>query len=55
MTKSRDEQIQELEAKIQLAERERDAWKGKPTEHFRMASIMVDSLKKQLDELLRQR
>ena len=48
-----NEQIQELEARINRAEGERDAWKGKPSEHYTMASIMVESLKKQLAELLR--
>jgi hypothetical protein len=55
VTKSIDDQIQELEDKIFRAERERDAWKGKPSEHYKMASILVESLKKQLSGLVQKR
>jgi hypothetical protein len=47
-----DEEIQKLQLKIANAQSERDAWKDKPTEHFKMASIMVESLEKQLQSLL---
>lgn len=40
-----------LERKIAIAESERDAWKGKSVEHFRMAALLVGALRKQLREL----
>ena len=55
MQKSIDDQIADVEAKIHLAERERDAWRGKPSEHYKMATIMVESLKKKLSELLKEK
>ena len=55
MTKSIDEQIQELELRISHAQQERDAWKGKPSEHHKMAKIMVESLKQQLSQLLQKK
>jgi hypothetical protein len=47
-----DEQRRKLEEKIYNAERERDAWRGKSSEHYKMGSLMVEALKRQLAELL---
>lgn len=52
MEESLDEQILKLEGKIYKAELERDAWRGKPSEHHKMATIMVESLRRQLSELM---
>lgn len=51
MTQSIDDQVKELEGKIHRAELERDAWKGKQSEHYKMASLLVESLKSQLASL----
>ncbi len=43
--------FEELERQLHAAERERDAWKGKHTEHFRMASLLVRRLEEKLEQL----
>ncbi len=45
--------VSELEQKIASAWSEANAWKGKPTEHYRMGCILAESLEKQLSELLK--
>jgi hypothetical protein len=42
--------VGQLRDELAKAEAERDAWRGKPTYHFKAASILVDSLRKQLHE-----
>ena len=52
MTQSIEAEILELKGKICHAELERDLWKSKPSEHYKMACLLVESLKKQLVVLL---
>lgn len=41
----------ELERRLSLARVERDAWKGKPGEHYQMAEALVRGLERQIEEL----
>lgn len=43
--------LEKLRSNLYRAERERDAWKGKPSEHYKMACILVEGLKKQIAAL----
>jgi len=52
MSNPTEAEILNLKAQIARAESERDAWRGKPSEHFTMASLLVDSLKRKLANLL---
>jgi len=52
MEKTLAERLNELDIKIDLAERGRDAWKGKPSEHYDMASRLVEAYKKERTKLL---
>ena len=52
MEKTISEQWADIENKIYLAERERDAWKGKATEHYKMADLLVAAYEKERAELL---
>lgn len=45
--------IANLQQKIDSARTEANAWKGKNTEHYRMGCILVDSLEKQLSDLIK--
>lgn len=51
-SKSRAEQIQDLEARVALHERERDAWKGKSAHHYEMGTQLVNALRAQLAALI---
>jgi hypothetical protein len=46
-----DERIFELERQLEQAKSEREAWRGKPTEHFKTACIMVESIERELERL----
>lgn len=40
--------INKLYEQLARAEAERDAWRGKSSEHYKMAGLLVESLRKQL-------
>lgn len=46
----KNENLEKLEEKLHQAELERDAWKGKSKHHYEMASILVESIKKELEK-----
>jgi len=48
---SREKQLEELEAKLAKAIKERDAWQGKNKSNHAMASTMIDSIRKQIQSL----
>lgn len=48
---ARETILTELRGKLYRATREREAWKGKPTEHHKMACLLVESLEKQIATL----
>jgi hypothetical protein len=47
---SRDTQT-DIERRLDNARQERDAWRGKGTEHYQLAVILVQRLEKQLQNL----
>lgn len=52
MGESRSDKISALRARIEHAERERDAWRGNGSRHnHEMACVLVDALKKELAAL----
>jgi hypothetical protein len=55
MGEHNSDQAMALRARLEQAEREREAWRGKDSEHYQMACALVDSLKKQLEELAGER
>ena len=52
MTDDLEAEVEKLQRKIGQAVAERDSWKGKSVEHFRMGTILVQALEKQLGALL---
>lgn len=44
--------LQRLRDHLYLETQERDAWKGKPSEHYRMACILVAEREKEIAALM---
>ncbi len=52
MPADHETEVAALQRRIAVAEAERDAWKGRGGEHYRMGTLLVEALRKQLLELL---
>lgn len=48
---SKNAEIQAVRDRLSNAEKERDVWRGKNSEHYQMACALVDSLKEELQTL----
>jgi len=48
----KEARLKKLQGQLYLAKCERDAWKGKPTEHYKLACLLVDSINEEISMLL---